>query len=199
MRLKFSGLQQMLVYDVQCLLTGIIQSREDQNTLQKSSVCVLIPGLLAQFMLAIFRARYPVDSIELLTEPAQISFSVMCQGAFWTKQSSLELMKGNNKQYHYYQGAWTLVGAGIMGLPDTRIPMREAISSNAEWIKDSVASFDPLNNKITTVGGKQLNPVQFILGCLVIAPFIQLENYYLDSSNLDDMTEHLTYRIVLLY
>lgn len=43
-----------------------------------------------------------------------------------------------------------------MGLPDTRIPMQEAIPSNAEWIKDSVASFDPLNNKITTVGGKQV-------------------------------------------
>ncbi|VDN99666.1 unnamed protein product [Rodentolepis nana] len=65
------------------------------------------------------------------------------------------------EEHHYYQGAWTLVGAGIKKLQDTRIPMLKAIPGNAEWIKDRVASYDPSNNKVTTVDGNEqtLGPV----------------------------------------
>ncbi|KAM7533879.1 hypothetical protein Aperf_G00000112030 [Anoplocephala perfoliata] len=60
------------------------------------------------------------------------------------------------EEHHYYQAVWTLVGAGIIDLPKTRIPMQEAIPNNAEWIRDRVSSFDPANNMVTTVGGKQI-------------------------------------------
>ncbi|KAM7534685.1 hypothetical protein Aperf_G00000112050 [Anoplocephala perfoliata] len=60
------------------------------------------------------------------------------------------------EEYHYYQPAWTLVGAGIMQLPETRIPMQEAIPNNAEWIRDGISSFDPVNNRVATAGGKQI-------------------------------------------
>ncbi|VDD79382.1 unnamed protein product [Mesocestoides corti] len=59
-------------------------------------------------------------------------------------------------EHHYYQGAWTLVGAGIINLPATRIPMQQAIPDNAEWIHDKVVAFDPPNNKVTTASGRQI-------------------------------------------
>ncbi|VDK33732.1 unnamed protein product [Taenia asiatica] len=58
---------------------------------------------------------------------------------------------------HYYQGAWTLVGAGIIDLKKSRIPTREAIPDNAEWIQDKVVGFDPQNNQVTVSGGRQIS------------------------------------------
>nr|CUU99738.1 hypothetical transcript [Hymenolepis microstoma] len=69
------------------------------------------------------------------------------------------------EEHHYYQGAFTLVGAGIMGLQDTRISMMKAIPGNAEWIRDRVEAYDPLNNKVTTVGGKQIT-YDYLVMCL---------------------------------
>ncbi|VDM22840.1 unnamed protein product [Hydatigera taeniaeformis] len=56
-------------------------------------------------------------------------------------------------EYHYYQGAWTLVGAGIIDLKQSRIPTQEAIPNNAEWIQEEVVNFDPQNNKVALSGG----------------------------------------------
>ncbi|KAL5964042.1 Sulfide:quinone oxidoreductase mitochondrial [Taenia solium] len=60
-------------------------------------------------------------------------------------------------EHHYYQGAWTLVGAGIIDLKKSRIPTREAIPDNAEWIQDKVVGFDPQNNQVTVSGGRQIS------------------------------------------
>jgi len=51
---------------------------------------------------------------------------------------------------HYYQPGWTFVGAGIYKPQDTRRTMKSVIPKGVTWIKDSVASFDPENNKVVT-------------------------------------------------
>lgn len=51
---------------------------------------------------------------------------------------------------HYYQPAWTLVGAGTYDFNKTAKPMGDVIPKGATWIKDSASGFDPENNIVNT-------------------------------------------------
>ena len=51
---------------------------------------------------------------------------------------------------HYYQPAWTLVGAGTYDYEKTARPMSSVIPTNATWIKDKATGFDPENNIVHT-------------------------------------------------
>ena len=51
---------------------------------------------------------------------------------------------------HYYQPAWTLVGAGTYNYAKTAKPMASLIPKEAVWIKDKATGFDPENNTVQT-------------------------------------------------
>lgn len=51
---------------------------------------------------------------------------------------------------HYYQPAWTLVGAGTYDYEKTARPMSSIIPKGAIWIKDKASGFDPKNNIVHT-------------------------------------------------
>jgi len=51
---------------------------------------------------------------------------------------------------HYYQPAWTLVGAGTYDYDKTGKPMAEVMPKGAKWIKDKATAFDPENNSVST-------------------------------------------------
>lgn len=51
---------------------------------------------------------------------------------------------------HYYQPAWTLVGAGTYNYADTARQMTTIIPKQAVWIKDKATGFDPDNNAVHT-------------------------------------------------
>ena len=57
-------------------------------------------------------------------------------------------------EMHYYQPLWTLVGGGVKPLTESGRPMGSLLPKEATWLKDSVDSFDPNNNKLVTSGGK---------------------------------------------
>lgn len=67
--------------------------------------------------------------------------------------------------FHYYQPAWTLVGAGTFDYDKTVRPMRSVIPKRAHWIKDAATGFDPDNNAVTTKGSGTLT-----YDYLVVAP-----------------------------
>lgn len=52
---------------------------------------------------------------------------------------------------HYYQPAWTLVGAGTYDYDQTARPMSSVMPKNATWIKDKATGFDPKNNTVHTL------------------------------------------------
>jgi sulfide:quinone oxidoreductase len=54
---------------------------------------------------------------------------------------------------HYYQPAFTLVGAGAYSLDKTRRSTAQLMPAGVEWIRDSAATFDPDNNAVTLAGG----------------------------------------------
>ncbi|HLF47193.1 MAG TPA: FAD/NAD(P)-binding oxidoreductase [Chitinophagaceae bacterium] len=70
---------------------------------------------------------------------------------------------------HYYQPAWTLVGAGTFNIKKTIRNESSVIPKNVKWINEAVASFEPEQNKVITA-----NNNNFTYNYLVVAPGIQL-------------------------
>lgn len=66
---------------------------------------------------------------------------------------------------HYYQPAWTLVGAGTYDYDKTARPMSTIIPKGATWIKDKATGFDPENNTVRTE-----NKGDITYDYLVVAP-----------------------------
>lgn len=70
---------------------------------------------------------------------------------------------------HYYQPAWTLVGAGAFNIYDTVKSEATVIPRGAKWIKQRVESFDPDRNRLTLDDKSTLG-----YDYMVVAPGIQL-------------------------
>ena len=51
---------------------------------------------------------------------------------------------------HYYQPAWTLVGAGTYDYDKTARLMGDVIPKGVNWIKDYASGFNPENNSVST-------------------------------------------------
>jgi sulfide:quinone oxidoreductase len=66
-----------------------------------------------------------------------------------TGGSKLDIAIIEPSEEHYYQPAFTLVGAGIYTLDKTRRQEQSLIPDGVNWIKGKAASFDPDNNKLT--------------------------------------------------
>jgi len=71
---------------------------------------------------------------------------------------------------HYYQPAWTLVGANTYDFDKTARPMSSLIPPGVTWIKEFAEKFDPENNTVKTKAGND-----YSYDYLVAAPGIKLE------------------------
>lgn len=66
---------------------------------------------------------------------------------------------------HYYQPAWTLVGAGTYDYAKTARPMGDIIPKGVTWIKDKATGFSPENNTVHTAASGAIT-----YDYLVVAP-----------------------------
>lgn len=82
---------------------------------------------------------------------------------------------------HYYQPAWTLVGAGTFDFKKTRRDMASVIPNGVDWIQDAVTAFDPDNNAVSTASSGTLT-----YDYLVVAPGLQM-----DLDGIDGLREAL--------
>lgn len=57
---------------------------------------------------------------------------------------------------HYYQPMWTLVGGGMKTLDQSARSMASVLPKKAKWIQDSVAAFEPQENRIVTANGTEI-------------------------------------------
>ncbi|HPK09447.1 MAG TPA: FAD/NAD(P)-binding oxidoreductase [Saprospiraceae bacterium] len=71
--------------------------------------------------------------------------------------------------YHYYQPAWTLVGADAYDFEKTKRPMKDLIPSGVDWIKEAADKFEPESNKVITTAGNQ-----YTYDFLVVSPGIKI-------------------------
>jgi len=70
---------------------------------------------------------------------------------------------------HYYQPAFTLVGAGAFRLEDTRRDEEKLIPSGVEWVRDAVTTFEPDQNRVRLKSGAQMD-----YDYLVVCPGLEL-------------------------
>ncbi len=70
---------------------------------------------------------------------------------------------------HYYQPAWTLVGANTYDYEKTARSMTSVMPSGVNWIKEYVSNLDPDTNKVTTKDGNE-----FTYDYLVVAPGLRM-------------------------
>jgi sulfide:quinone oxidoreductase len=86
------------------------------------------------------------------------------------KDKSLQISIIDPSAKHYYQPAWTLVGAGIFDINKTVRSQADYIPKGTTWLKDAVATFLPDENKIVCTSGKS-----YEYDALIVCPGIQLD------------------------
>ncbi len=79
----------------------------------------------------------------------------------------IAIIEPNDK--HYYQPAWTLVGAGAYDIAETVKPMADIIPKNVEWIQSAASGFDPENDRVHLADGRVIGYRQ-----LIVCPGIRL-------------------------
>lgn len=91
---------------------------------------------------------------------------IMTASQLKSKNPSLEIVIIDPAEKHYYQPAFTLVGAGTYNMEKTFKPMKEMIPSGVEWIQDHVTALKPDQNQI--VLSKEQKVLQYEY--LIVAP-----------------------------
>ena len=72
------------------------------------------------------------------------------------KDKNLDIAIIDPATKHYYQAAWTLVGAGTYNYKDTERNMGDFIPKGAQWIQEYVESVDPDQNEVVLRDGTKI-------------------------------------------
>ena len=75
---------------------------------------------------------------------------IMTAAQMHNKDASMVIGLIEPSDTHYYQPAWTLVGAGTYNFAKTARPMGSVIPQGVDWIKDYAISFIPDKNGVGT-------------------------------------------------
>lgn len=75
---------------------------------------------------------------------------LMAASQLLRKNKNLKVGIIDPAEIHWYQPAFTLVGAGTYDYEKTKKPIKDLIPKGANWIKDSVTGFKPEENKVVT-------------------------------------------------
>jgi sulfide:quinone oxidoreductase len=94
---------------------------------------------------------------------------IMVSSMLKRKDSSLQIGLLDPAKMHYYQPAWTLVGANTYDFDKTGKTMDSLIPNGVEHIKEFADKFDPDNNKLITKNG-----TEFTYDYLVVAPGLKI-------------------------
>lgn len=95
---------------------------------------------------------------------------IMSASQLLAHSSSVNVTVLEPKDTHYYQPAWTLVGAGTYDYKQTAKPMSEVMPKGVNWVKDYAVSFDPENNQVHTEKSGALS-----YDYLIVAPGLVME------------------------
>ena len=85
------------------------------------------------------------------------------------KKKDLQIAIIEPSDKHYYQPAWTLVGAGVFDIKKTIRTEDSVMPRGVKWIKEAAAIFQPQENTVITAEGNT-----YTYDYLVVAPGIQL-------------------------
>lgn len=94
---------------------------------------------------------------------------IMVASQLKKKNASLEIGLIEPSDKHYYQPAWTLVGANTYKFEDTVRPMASLIPKGVDWIKEYADAFKPEQNSVVTKSG-----TKFTYDYLVVVPGLKI-------------------------
>nr|WP_299467360.1 FAD-dependent oxidoreductase [uncultured Gimesia sp.] len=80
----------------------------------------------------------------------------------WFNETDVAIIDPSDS--HYYQPAWTLVGAGTFRKEATRRDEASVIPPKATWIQDAVVEFEPKQNRVKTRDGRTIE-YDFLVVC----------------------------------
>ncbi len=86
------------------------------------------------------------------------------------KKDNLDIAILDPSDKHYYQPAWTLVGAGEFDINKTVREQGACMPTGTTWIKDGVSTFQPDENQITTAKGNVIS-----YDVMIVCPGIQID------------------------
>lgn len=86
------------------------------------------------------------------------------------KAPSLDFTLVEPNHTHYYQPLWTLVGAGVTSVAESRRATQDYIPRGTKWIKQRVASFEPDQNRVILDDQSSLD-----YDYLIVSPGIQID------------------------
>jgi sulfide:quinone oxidoreductase len=95
---------------------------------------------------------------------------IMTAAQFKRKDKNLSVAIIEPSDNHYYQPAWTLVGAGTFNFKSTRKDESKMIPRGVDWIKDYATIFEPEHNTVHT---KNSGPIEYEF--LVLSTGIQMD------------------------
>jgi sulfide:quinone oxidoreductase len=95
---------------------------------------------------------------------------IMTAAQLLAKDKKLDIAIIEPSETHYYQPAWTLVGAGAYDFNKTAKRMADVMPSGVEWVKDKAMGFDPGQNSVSTESNGDIT-----YDFLVVAPGLVME------------------------
>ncbi len=111
---------------------------------------------------------------------------IMVAAQLLKKDKSLKIGLIDPADTHYYQPAWTLVGAGDFSFEKTAKPMASVMPKDVTWIKDYATGFNPEKNMVSTQSSGDIT-----YDYLVVAPGLVY-----DSSLVEGLTEAINKGVV---
>ncbi len=91
------------------------------------------------------------------------------------KERGLKITVIEPAEYHYYQPAWTLVGANAYDYEKTKRKMSAVMPAGVEWIKEYAEKLNPENNSLETKSGKVITYDYLILSPGLVMDMNQIE------------------------
>lgn len=111
---------------------------------------------------------------------------IMTAAHLLAKDRSLNIAVVEPAEYHYYQAAWTLVGANTFDFEKSRKKMADVMPKGVTWIKDFATGFNAPKNKILTKNSGSLS-----YDFLVVSPGLVM-----DPSQIEGLTEAMDKGVV---
>ncbi|SDQ19570.1 NAD(P)/FAD-dependent oxidoreductase [Flagellimonas zhangzhouensis] len=95
---------------------------------------------------------------------------IMTAAQLLAKKKKLDIAIIEPSETHYYQPAWTLVGAGAYDFKKTAKPMADVMPSGVDWVKDKATGFNPEQNSVSAETSRDIT-----YDYLVVAPGLVME------------------------
>ncbi len=91
------------------------------------------------------------------------------------KEKDLKITVLEPAEYHYYQPAWTLVGANAYDFEKTKRKMSDVMPAGVEWVKEYAEKLHPESNYLETRSGKKIEYDYLVLSPGLVMDMSQIE------------------------